>query len=570
MKHRRLLLVTALAATSAMTNGDGGPSSIVHSTLVHANPTLSVHRRTVIEREKGAKPLQPSLRAIRFWRHVGPIVVHYKFTEHWYKIAHKNNPSRRAKAWEALHTKHAPAGLKVILELRGLYVKIGQVLSSRADFVPRQYVDAFSTLQDQAPPYEKERIVKIVRDSLHSSQGVDMDDVFESFGEVLGSASIGQVHKAKLAPQYGGSCVAVKVMHPNAENLFRNDFKVFRTLCKIALPGWDPILRELEMQMMTEFDYNNEAQNLNEVRSNMANSPYANKVRIPEPMINLCSKNLLVMEFLSGKKLAETIEDRLASILGGDVQSARRVLKAKQRALFESKDIGQKKKGLFRELNDIIGENDDGLTIARKAKKALQLMSMTTEARRFLSLLLDATGHQIFQDGLYNGDPHPGNILVLDCGRLGLIDYGQTRRLAKHDRLALAGVVAALGKQPQNPHEISTAMRSFGFKSKENNQENMANFAALYFDSDVAGKKLGFATPQMYLMYLNSIDPMVEVPDPAVFVARTSFLFRGLGALLQQQLHTSVHWRKHAVLALASDGGKIPLYNLGLTPSSIA
>lgn len=150
---------------------------------------------------------------------------------------------------------HSPASLDVILELRGLYVKIGQVVSSRADFVPRQYVDCFHTLQDSVPPWEKERIEAIVRASLESCQGVELEDVFVDIGEVLGSASIGQVHKATLTQQYGGGEVAIKVMHPSAETTFRNDFKVFRTLCKVALPGWDPILRELELQMMTEGEF---------------------------------------------------------------------------------------------------------------------------------------------------------------------------------------------------------------------------------------------------------------------------------------------------------------------------
>jgi aarF domain-containing kinase len=84
-----------------------------------------------------------------------------------------------------------------------------------------------------------------------------------------------------------------------------------------------------------------------------------------------------------------------------------------------------------------------------------------------------------------------------------------------------------------NASDISKAMMKFGFLSRDSNDENMAHFGALYFDSDAEGKILGYATPQKYLMHLNVIDPMVEVPDPAVFVARTSFLFRGLGALLQ-------------------------------------
>ncbi len=116
-------------------------------------------------------------------------------------------------------------------------------------------------------------------------------------------------------------------MHRNAEDLFRNVLKVFRMLCTVALTGWEPILREFEMQIMTEFDYDNKANNLRLVRANMAKSPYANKVHVPEPMIDLCLKNLLVMEYLSGKKLATSIKERLAAILGRDVQMAQKVFK---------------------------------------------------------------------------------------------------------------------------------------------------------------------------------------------------------------------------------------------------
>lgn len=523
----------------------------------------------------GVSVLEPTIRAMKFWRRVGPVVVHYKFTQTWFRLANID-PDVRSAAWERLHAMHAPASLDVILDLRGLFVKIGQVMSSRADFVPRQYVDCFHTLQDSVPPWDKERVEAIVRESLRTTQNVDMEDVFESFGEVLGSASIGQVHKATLTPEYasiggyaGGKTVAVKVMHPDAEFRFRNDFKIFRALCKVALPGWDPILRELEMQMMTEFDYQNEAHNLDVIRSNMAKSPYADKVRVPRPVKGLCSKNLLVMEYLSGKKLAVAIEERLASILGGDVALARKVLKAKQQALFESEDVAEKGKShLFRELSNMVDVNKD-MSLLQRGTKAVQVMSLTRDARNKLSLLLDATGHQIFQDGVYNGDPHPGNILELDCGRLGLIDYGQTRRLTREDRLSLAGVVAALGKGGSTPHDIADAMRNFGFRSRDDNDDIIAKNAALYFDSDAAGKALGCATPQTYLQHLNSIDPMIDVPDAAVFVARTSFLFRGLGALLQQQLHTSKRWRRHAKIALETDDRDVAPYRLGLTAVNI-
>ncbi|KAL7533227.1 hypothetical protein ACHAWF_004398 [Thalassiosira exigua] len=566
MKLRFPNLLVSLWLATTLTTAEGNGIGSLRSTLLRANPALSVHQRTMLEREASVNPLQPTLRAFQFWRRVYPIVWDYRLTGYWNRIARRNDPEGRAKAYDALHTKHAPDALKVILELRGIYVKIGQVLSSRADFIPRQYVDAFSALQDQVNPYEQDRIEWIIRESLQSCQELDMEDVFESVDEVLGSASIGQVHKAKLTPKYGGGTVAVKVMHPNAETQFANDFKVFIGLTNVALSGWGPIVRELETQMMTEFDYTNEANDLRHVRANVLHSPYADKVIVPEPMVELCSKHVLVMEYLSGKKLAEDIELKLARIVG-DIDSARKVLKAKQQAMFESKDVGRKKKkSLFREFSEIVGESEDGLPLIHKTAKAVQLMSMMRDVGKKLSLLLDATGHQIFIDGVYNGDPHPGNVLVLDCGRLGLIDYGQTRRLTKPDRLALARVVAAVGKHHPDVHEVSNAMRTFGFRTRDGNDDIMAKFAALYFDSDAEGKKMGCSSPQIYLLRLESIDPMIEVPDPAVFVARTSFLFRGLGSILQQQLHTSAAWRDHALLALATDGEGRQLYNLGLTP----
>ncbi len=188
MKSLHQLHCTALLAVAiASSNGAPFPRQALRSTLIHNTaPTSSVHKINHLGQETALNPFQTTLRAIKFWRHIGPIVIHYKLTKHWCRIAHSNNPAQRAKIWEALHTKHAPTGLKVILELRGLFVKIGQVMSARADFIPRQYLDAFTTLQDNAPPCDKDWIEAIINDSLQCCQQVSMNDVFESIGEVLG------------------------------------------------------------------------------------------------------------------------------------------------------------------------------------------------------------------------------------------------------------------------------------------------------------------------------------------------------------------------------------------------
>jgi aarF domain-containing kinase len=214
--------------------------------------------------------------------------------------------------------------------------KIAQIVSSRPDFVPPQYVDLFTSAQDSIPQWPIEEVVEIVEKTLDSEFGLKFDDVFETMDPVaLGSASIGQVHRAVLKPPFsqeysGGDVVAVKIMHPKNEERFHHDFQVFRWLCKVALKGWEPILDECYRQIMTEFDYRREAESLSTVRQHMTQSPYHGRIRIPEPLSTLSTKELLIMEMLNGKKLSDALEDELASALGGDRDHASALIKRKR------------------------------------------------------------------------------------------------------------------------------------------------------------------------------------------------------------------------------------------------
>lgn len=154
-------------------------------------------------------------------------------------------------------------------------------------------------------------------------------------------------------------------------------------------------------------------------------------------------------------------------------------------------------------------------TLLRKASLAIQLSSLRRRTRQYVNLLIDVHGHQIFLDGCFNGDPHPGNVLELSNGKLGLIDYGQTRRLTTSERLSFAQVVLALSTEPMNATNVSEAMRNGGFETKFRNDEITAKYGALFFDDDSDSKRMGCATPQLYLMKLSSIDPLTTVPDAA-------------------------------------------------------
>ena len=133
-------------------------------------------------------------------------------------------------------------------------------------------------------------------------------------------------------PKYtGGKTVAIKIMHPEAKQRFQCDFQVFKWLTRLAMPGWSPLLLELQKRLMTEFDYHNEANNLFIVRENLLKSQYRKRVRMPQPYMRLCCKHILVMEMLNGKKLTDAIQDRLADLLGGDKETAADLLAQRQR-----------------------------------------------------------------------------------------------------------------------------------------------------------------------------------------------------------------------------------------------
>jgi aarF domain-containing kinase len=146
--------------------------------------------------------------------------------------------------------------------------------------------------------------------------------------------------------------------------------------------------------------------------------------------------------------------------------------------------------------------------------RALKGLSLYRKLNNYVDLLIDVHGHQIFLNGCFNGDPHPGNIMVLSDGRLGLIDYGQFRRLQDHERLTIAHVVSDLGSNKNNT-KIADSMRCAGFRTKFDSDDGLAEFAAIFFDSDHECRKKGFATPQHYFEVLMATDPLIEVPDAA-------------------------------------------------------
>lgn len=328
-------------------------------------------------------------RAVYFWRTAGPMIGHYKWTQWWLGVSQAHR-AHRDFVYERLHDRYAAPALEIVVHLKGLYCKIGQVLSARPDFLPHQYVTRFATVQDSIPQWSADRVREIIQESLQTNLGYDYDDVFYDMDPVaLGSASIGQVHRAVLQDRFAKlhkyKQVAVKVMHPDAQGRFQHDFQVFRWLCRVALPGWKGLLDELETRFLSEFDYHKEAASLATVRANMANSRFRRKVRVPEPLTELTTQNVLVMEMLQGRKLMDAMRDRLAESLGGNQHLAKDFLEVRRKKALSPSTAS----------DTATLSNIDSLSTWEKVR----LLLLQQRCKRYVDTLIAVHGHQILHDG---------------------------------------------------------------------------------------------------------------------------------------------------------------------------
>ena len=280
--------------------------------------------------------------------------------------------------------------------------------------------------------------------------------------------------------------------------------------CKYSFPlfivGWEPILDECYRQIMSEFNYKEEAQNLYTIRKAMLDSPFQRKVKVPEPHQSLCTKEVLVMEFLLGKKLSAAFENDLENIMGSESRVKEYIHRKRLDLILGSEKMDEL---------GLNGSEEIFGTLGFISK--LRLLKLSFKVRKVVDLLVDVQGYQIFHAALFQGDPHLGNTLLLhkDGSLIGLLDWGQVKLMNEKERIGLARIIYAVGTGALTT-EIASSMRELGFQTKYDNDDILAQYAALFFDSDIEGKKrYNAATPQAYFKSLVEQDPLLNVPDVA-------------------------------------------------------
>lgn len=205
---------------------------------------------------------------------------------------------------DAFHLETAEQVFELMGGMKGAVMKLGQMVSILGDSLPEQYAQALRGLQQSAPPMSWELTAGVVEEEL----GDAPDRVFERFSrEPIAAASIGQVHRARLAD---GTDVAVKVQYPGVDVAIRADLDNMFLLTNVArmmAPGIDPegLVNELKAVMGDELDYRKEATNQAEFARAYEGHPW---VRVPRVFPELSGRRVLTTEWVSGRSFYDVLD----------------------------------------------------------------------------------------------------------------------------------------------------------------------------------------------------------------------------------------------------------------------
>jgi predicted unusual protein kinase regulating ubiquinone biosynthesis (AarF/ABC1/UbiB family) len=208
------------------------------------------------------------------------------------------------RRWKRVNEKNARRLYKGIVRLRGVYIKLGQILSVMGTFLPRAYVVALEPLQDEVPPMPFRKIKKTFVGSLKKSP----HEAFKKFDEVpLAAASLGQVHEAET---HDGDKVAVKILYPNVTTIIRVDLKVLGWAIRVyqkfvPIQQIERVHEQLTDMLQRETDYQNEARCMERMAANFTHDP---DVLFPTVHHELSTDKVLTMSFMEGVKITNKKE----------------------------------------------------------------------------------------------------------------------------------------------------------------------------------------------------------------------------------------------------------------------
>lgn len=250
-------------------------------------------------------------------------------------------------------------------ELGPTFIKMGQILSTRSDILPKDVIKELEKLQDKAPAFSFDEVKSVIQNEF----GESLEEAYAEFEPTpLAAASIAQVHKALL---WSGKTVVVKVQRPGIEKIIAQDMRILEDIAKFVdnhtkygkIYNFTKMVEDFKKRLEEELDFRIEGENAEKFKKNFLKDK---KVKIPSIIWTHTTRRVLTMEYIGGIPL-----------------------------------------------NDFNAIDEAGLdrgAIARNLAKSVL--------------------NQILRDGFFHGDPHPGNIMVLEDGTIAFLDFGMVGSLS--------------------------------------------------------------------------------------------------------------------------------------------
>jgi ubiquinone biosynthesis protein len=325
-----------------------------------------------------------------------------------------------------------------LTDLGPTFIKLGQVLAARPDLVGAKLAEEFKGLRANVRPDDIEQ----VRATLRKELGEDYMRHFRSIDpKPLATASIGQVHQAILQD---GSRVVIKVQRTDIEHTMRQDMEILTGLALLAervhtLAVWRPrdMVRQLIPMITRELDFSRERQNLDFFAEMFSRKKL--DVAIPRPTVGLCTRRVLVMDELIGQPLSSFLE-----------QERPRRETPPPRLPQPSDEPDHKPPAT----------PSDGGTIATYAgpsapptdREQIKHQLCETIAKVYLTMLFD--------EALFHADPHAANLIVMEGGGLGILDFGMVGRIDEALRETIEEMLVAISSGDQ--HRLMRLIRRIG------------------------------------------------------------------------------------------------------------
>jgi len=356
---------------------------------------------------------------------------------------------------------------KVLEELGPTFIKFGQLLSTRSDIVPAEYLHELKKLQENVPPFAFDDVKQTIEGELDH----DLGTLFSYFDPTpLAAASIGQVHKAFLV---SGEKVAVKIQRPGIRKIIEEDLSILEEIAVLSekyselgkMYNARGVVEEFKHMISMELNYHHEGKNAERIGKNFHEDE---TVIIPTIYWNYSTQKVLTMQFVDGIKL----KDRDSLEEGG----------------YNTREI-----------------------IERLAHIYIK---------------------QIFMDGSYHGDPHPGNVGVTPEGQIFFLDFGIAGHLNEEQKVLFNKML--LGLLSRNTEQVIHGITSLGivteFTDKRLLHYDLERLQERYYDLPLKDLNLGVMLHELMEV---AFKHRIRLPPDFTMLAKTFLTLEGLASDLE-------------------------------------